>query len=603
MKHDDLRSAFKRTEVDEKADFQESLNNFVGGAYTEWPNEAGFDGLTEERGPIEVPVAGQIPSWAAGSLFRTGPGIYKIEGTSVGTFYTSHWFDGLAHTHRFDIVSGDQGPVKVFYSSRRQSEQMMEHIKENGGRKYYSFGQRSDPCLGLFSKIMSSWQAARVPQDEKWIENINVVVHPDLPGLDAAAGNLVDTGKAQARLPTGKTAVTITAGGHRAATLKNLWIATDNAMLKQVDPESLEPIGFTTQKTLHPDLKGPLSCAHAQRDPDTGDLFNWNQEFGRQTVYRIFRVKAATGETDVMATIQGPGVKAAYIHSFYLTPSFVVLCIPSSHVGLGGIKIAWERNVIDAIEPFDSHKKCKWFVVDRLHGKGVVASFETDAGFFFHTVNAFEEQDVVDVRDGTTSLFCDVIEYASLDVMSSLYYDVLLQKDKAAEKFWSNDQRARDTMTHMARYHFRVPSPTEETKMDGATPSQAVAKQLDIPAPHCGELPTINPNFATRRHRYVYSLPYWGRSTSMDGIVKTDTLTREALFWDIPPGHSPGEAIFVPRPGGTDEDDGVLLSVVLNGNTRTSFLLCLDAKTMVEAGRAEVGFAVAFGFHGTHVAA
>ncbi|KAK3395122.1 carotenoid oxygenase [Podospora didyma] len=589
--------AMRRTEADEQADFEESLKNFSSEAYTDWPNEAGFDGLTEERGPIEIPVIDNIPPWAAGSLYRTGPGIYKVEDTPVGTFHTTHWFDGLVHTHRFDIVADAQGHVSMFYSSRRQSDQMLEYIKEHGDRKFYSFGQRRDPCLGLFAKFMSAWRSATAPQSEKSIENISVAVHPNFPGLEFASGNLL-TDK-EASLPP------IAASGHRGAFPKNIWITTDNALLKQVDPQTLEPIGFATQQTLHPDLKGPLSCAHAQRDPKTGDLYNWNQQFGRETTYRIFRVSAATGKTDIIASIKGPNVKPAYIHSFYLSPSFVILCIPSSHIGWMGIKIAWERNVLDAIEPFSSSKKCRWFVVDRHHGKGVVAEFETDAGFFFHTINAFEERDDKDLSDGTASLFCDVIEYTNLDVMSSLYYDVLMHKNDAEKKFWGNQQRARDAMTHMARYRFRVPFGENATgdvftgKGSDSVPS--VTKLFRIPGPHSGELPTINPNYATKRHRYVYSLPYWGRNTAMDGIVKTDTLTREATFWDIPDGHTPGEAIFVPRPGGTEEDDGVLLSVVLDGHNRTSYLLCLDARTMIETGRAEVGFAVAHGFHGTHI--
>jgi torulene dioxygenase len=76
--------------------------------------------------------------------------------------------------------------------------------------------------------------------------------------------------------------------------------------------------------------------------------------------------------------------------------------------------------------------------------------------------------------------------------------------------------------------------------------------------------------------------------------------TQEALIWNNPKAHTPGEAIFVPRPGGTEEDAGVLLSVVLNGSTGTSYLLCLDARTMTEMGRAEVGMAIGFGFHGVH---
>lgn len=256
---------------------------------------------------------------------------------------------------------------------------------------------------------------------------------------------------------------------------------------------------------------------------------------------------------------------------------------------------------MDAIVPFDHSNKCKWFVVDRLHGRGLLARFETDAGFFFHTVNAFEKRTSSDLEQKTTTLFCDVVEYANFDIISEMYYDVLLQKNGAAEKFWRNEERARNSRHRLARYCFPVP-----TDASGSSrPAGAAKKVFSIPNPHCGELPTINPRFATRRHRYVYGLPSWGRSTFLDGIVKTDTTTGEAVFWDIPHGHNPGEAIFVPRPGAAeaDEDDGVLLSVVLDGHNRSSYLLCLDARTMTELGRAEIGFAVAMGLHGVHVSA
>jgi carotenoid cleavage dioxygenase-like enzyme len=41
----------------------------------------------------------------------------------------------------------------------------------------------------------------------------------------------------------------------------------------------------------------------------------------------------------------------------------------------------------------------------------------------------------------------------------------------------------------------------------------------------------------------------------------------------------PSEPSFVPRPGSTDEDDGVVLSTVLGNEEGTSYLLILDAKT------------------------
>lgn len=66
-------------------------------------------------------------------------------------------------------------------------------------------------------------------------------------------------------------------------------------------------------------------------------------------------------------------------------------------------------------------------------------------------------------------------------------------------------------------------------------------------------------------------------------------------------GQTPGEAVFVPDPKGQEEDDGVLLSVVLDGLKGKSYLLVLDAKTMLEVARAEMEVPMPLGFHGTFV--
>lgn len=118
------------------------------------------------------------------------------------------------------------------------------------------------------------------------------------------------------------------------------------------------------------------------------------------------------------------------------------------------------------------------------------------------------------------------------------------------------------------------------------------------------ELPTINPQYATKRHRYVYGIADRGLSSFVDSLCKLDTKTGEAIYWGVPK-HSPGEAIFVPRPStpGVEsaEDDGVLLSVVLDGPRGTSYLVCLDAKDLKEIARAEVESAVTIGFHGLFI--
>jgi torulene dioxygenase len=136
------------------------------------------------------------------------------------------------------------------------------------------------------------------------------------------------------------------------------------------------------------------------------------------------------------------------------------------------------------------------------------------------------------------------------------------------------------------------------------TPSSSIGHaSIDFTAPKLfsPELPTINPTYITKPHQYTYGIVDRGKSSFVDGLVKFDASTRTAKYWEQK-AHSPGEAIFIPNPQGQQEDDGVLLSVVLDGTKGNSYLLCLDARDMSELGRAEVPGTVGFGFHGTHVA-
>jgi torulene dioxygenase len=64
-----------------------------------------------------------------------------------------HWFDGFGHTHRFQIVNQEDGTVKVFYNSRRANDALREKLKSTGKYKYTTFGQKKDPCIGIFGKV------------------------------------------------------------------------------------------------------------------------------------------------------------------------------------------------------------------------------------------------------------------------------------------------------------------------------------------------------------------------------------------------------------------------------------------------------------------
>lgn len=89
----------------------------------------------------------------------------------------------------------------------------------------------------------------------------------------------------------------------------------------------------------------------------------------------------------------------------------------------------------------------------------------------------------------------------------------------------------------------------------------------------------------------------------MESIIKYDTSTTPHTIttWTTQ-AHTPGEPLFIPNPEGTEEDDGILLCVVLDGRKKKSYMLALDARNMKEVARAEMEGVMSFGFHGKHVA-
>ena len=114
------------------------------------------------------------------------------------------------------------------------------------------------------------------------------------------------------------------------------------------------------------------------------------------------------------------------------------------------------------------------------------------------------------------------------------------------------------------------------------------------------ELPQIARSRSALPYRYTYGLAVADEHPEpvANQIVKIDVGTSELLRW-YDRGLYPGEPLFVSRPGTNDEDDGVLLSVIYDGSTATSFVLILDAHDLSEIGRVHVPHHIPFGFHGT----
>ena len=82
------------------------------------------------------------------------------------------------------------------------------------------------------------------------------------------------------------------------------------------------------------------------------------------------------------------------------------------------------------------------------------------------------------------------------------------------------------------------------------------------------DLPRINYGRCNERpYRYAWGIG-WGGAGWLERIVKADMETGETKVWSEH-GAYPGEPVFVAAPDAEDEDDGVLLSIVLDGERGT----------------------------------
>src|SRR5690606_14063971 len=98
-------------------------------------------------------------------------------------------------------------------------------------------------------------------------------------------------------------------------------------------------------------------------------------------------------------------------------------------------------------------------------------------------------------------------------------------------------------------------------------------------------------------YRYAYGASSQGDGGFIDSLVKLDIETGAASVWQAR-GCYPGEPVFVAAPQAETEDQGGILSVLLDAAANTSFLLVLDAHNFTELARAVLPHHLPFGFHG-----
>ena len=340
-----------------------------------------------------------------------------------------------------------------------------------------------------------------------------------------------------------------------------------------LDPETLATTRSFDFSQLNPRLKGMAAAAHSAVDEETGEIFNFAAgDWRNPGRYRVFRVKP-DGATDILAEINAN--PNCHIHSLALTERFVIFAMSPWDVDLKSL-------VVDcALAPalrFDESKKSMFYIISRAHGR-VVAEYETEAFAAFHFVNAFEDID--------DNIHIDVCRYDRADILEQFYLKNL--REQNADWF---------TPVRPVRYSMNGARAAEnsQSKQEG-TATSAVISERRL------ELPTIAERSIGRPYRYAYGVSH---DPEHDGIlanalVKLDLATGRSKSWSAPRS-CVGEPTFVADPEGRHEDDGVILTVVVDAARQASALVVLDAKTMTEIFRAVTPHVVPHAFHGLYVA-
>jgi beta,beta-carotene 9',10'-dioxygenase len=328
----------------------------------------------------------------------------------------------------------------------------------------------------------------------------------------------------------------------------------------EFDIETLKSVGvFNFEERI----VGQMTTVHPQFDFATGDVFNVVTRYNALSHYNIYRI-AENAQVSKVGSV--PVIKPAYMHSFGMSQNYIILSEFPLVVNAIDL-LLWLKPYIENFR-WEPGRGTPFTIVNRHTGQ-VVGRFESDPFFAFHHVNAFEQGN---------ELIVDMVAYDDASIIQSYYLNRL------------NDAQNELPFGTLRRY--RVPLNQKGARV-----------QQEILSDACMELPRFDYERYNMdgSYRYVYAsgINPAQRAGFYNQIVKLDITTQTTQTW-YQPGCYPGEPVFIGRPGRTLEDDGVLVSVVLDAARGTSFLLVLDAQSLSELARAEVPQPILFGYHGDY---
>ena len=303
-------------------------------------------------------------------------------------------------------------------------------------------------------------------------------------------------------------------------------------------------------------LSGQITTAHPHYSKNC--YFNILTNVSASCSYDIYRLDH--GSRKRVRLVSLPVKRPAYLHSFAITERFVILV--EFPLLLSPLELLLSGKPYIRNFHWRGKKETRLHIIDKNGGNAKITTIDCEPCFAFHHVNAMEMGQ---------ELLIDVLTYSDASIIDALTLSNL-----------------RDNFTGLP------PSKLQRfvVNIDKKTMFSEIMCEFSL------ELPRINYGYCNgRSYSFTYCVGCSSPVAFLDQIVKVDVSHGDTKVWRED-GCYPGEPVFVAKNDRGVEDDGVIMSLVLDTKAKNSFLLLLDATTFEELARLRLPHVVTLGFHG-----
>jgi len=320
-------------------------------------------------------------------------------------------------------------------------------------------------------------------------------------------------------------------------------------------------------------------CAHWMREPGTDNSinFNYRKGFTGPPWVEVLRYRPEhTFQTPEVVAKFKP-TKFSYIHSFSVTEQYAIFLFYPVIID----PKKYPESNFHVFELFDGSNKTDTtdiFVVNLKSGD-VKGPFPSPWVYSAHHINAYENSKSEIILDMTPTPFDNMRDYLKLENM----LNPPAEGSKEAEV---------STTEHLevTRYNINMDTGSVETSTFQNTINSRFINHFDFPM--------INENYRGKKYCYVYGLSAFAYSRT--ALVKKNVCNPAEDKVRYVENHYLSEMSFIPRPGGLDEDDGILITIGFDGPRAQSYLLLLDAKTFTPVSTAYLPHNIPWSAHGLY---